>query len=67
MPATDQGSQHAMWLAVLQRGTVGREQYTPHIQLHQVRQAAGERGTGGLEGAGGGLLLGRGPCCCCCC
>ena len=67
MPAADQGSQHALWLALLQRGAVGGEQHAPHVQLHKVRQAGGDRGAGGLEGAGGGLLLGRGPRCCCSC
>ena len=50
MPAADQGSQHALWLALLQRGAVGGEMHAPHVQLHQVRQAAG---AGGCSAAAG--------------
>ena len=54
VPAADQGSQHALRLALLQRGPGGREQRAPHVQLQKVGHAAGGQG---LEGAGGGLQL----------
>ena len=34
MLATDQGSQHALRLAVLQGGPAGGEQHASHVQLH---------------------------------